>query len=107
MSLNLNHLAIVHAVAEEASVSRAADRLAELRGLERGELRIGASTTIAVYLLPAVFVAFRKAYPGVRLTVDIGNASEIEGRLLAGNLDVAMSEGEPDAAAFNATPFMT
>jgi DNA-binding transcriptional LysR family regulator len=164
MPLNLNHLAIVHAVAEEQSVSKAADRLmvsqpavskqlralerqagtplfdrlprgvrptqagalladyakrifalaaeaeerlAELRGLERGELRVAASTTIAVYLLPPVFVAFRKAYPGVRLAVDIGNASDVEERLLAGRIDVALSEGEPNAEEFDARPFMT
>ena len=149
MSINLNHLELVHAIVQEASVSKAADRLmvsqpavskqlrqmeralgtplfdrlprgvrptqagllladyagrifalaaeaeerlAELRGLERGELRVGASTTIAVYLLPPVFAAFRRAYPGVRLTVDIANATDPE-RLSAGGLDVALSEG--------------
>ena len=164
MSLNLNQLAVVHAVAAEASVSRAAERLmvsqpavskqlrelerqlgtplfdrlprgvrpteagrlladyarrifaladeaqerlAELRGLARGHLRVGSSTTIAVYLLPPVFVAFRQAYPGVRLTVDIANASEVEDRLAAGEIDVALSEGEPDAGRFDVGPFMT
>jgi DNA-binding transcriptional LysR family regulator len=92
----------IFALADEAQ-----ERLAELRGLERGQLRIGASTTIAVYLLPAVFVAFRTAYPGVRLAVDIVNAREVEDRLAAGAVDVALSEGEPDAAAFAVDPFMT
>jgi DNA-binding transcriptional LysR family regulator len=71
----------------------AEERLAELRGLERGELRIGQHDDRR-HLLPAVFVAFRKAYPGIRLTVDIGNASEIEERLTAGGI-VAAQRASP------------
>ncbi|MDB5295089.1 MAG: LysR family transcriptional regulator, partial [Phycisphaerales bacterium] len=91
----------VFALAREAE-----ERLAELRGLERGELRIASSTTIAVYLLPPVLVAFRHAHPGVRLFVDIVNATDVEARLAAGLADVALSEGEPDAAAVDARPFV-
>ena len=90
-----------------ALAAEAEERLAELRGLARGELRVGASTTIAVYLLPPVFAAFRRAHPGVRLVIDIANATEIGRRLSAGGLDVALSEGEPDPADFDATPFLT
>jgi len=39
--------------------------LEELRGLHRGRLSVGASTTIGVYLLPEIFVRFRQKYPGV------------------------------------------
>jgi DNA-binding transcriptional LysR family regulator len=85
----------------------AEQRLADLRGLQRGELRIGSSTTIAVYLLPSVFVAFRKAHPGVRLTVDIANTHEIQERLAAGDLDVALTEGQADERDFDVTAFMT
>ena len=163
-AMNLNHLAVVHAVATEQSVSRAADRLmvsqpavskqlrelekqldtplfdrlprgvrptqagamladyakrifdlaaeaeqrlAELRGLERGELRVGSSTTIAVYLLPPVFVAFRAKFPGVKLTVDIANTHDIQDRLAAGLIDVAMTEGDAGEAEFLVEPFMT
>ncbi|HEX8914915.1 MAG TPA: LysR family transcriptional regulator, partial [Humisphaera sp.] len=92
----------IFALADEAEL-----RLAELRGLERGTLRVGASTTIAVYLLPPVFVAFRKAYPGVTLAVEIDNATGVAERMAAGTIDVALSEGEADDGAFDATPFMT
>lgn len=87
--------------------AEAEQRLADLRGLQRGELRIGSSTTIAVYLLPPVFVAFRKAHPGVRLTVEIANTQEIQERLEAGELDVALTEGQADERDFEVSTFMT
>jgi DNA-binding transcriptional LysR family regulator len=90
-----------------ALAAEAEQRLAELRGLERGELRIGSSTTIAVYLLPPVFVAFRKAYPGVKLTVDIANTHDIQDRMAEGKIDVALTEGDADEADFEVSPFMT
>jgi DNA-binding transcriptional LysR family regulator len=92
----------IFALSDEAEL-----RLAELRGLERGELRVGASTTIAVYVLPPVFAAFRQAYPGVKLAVEIDNATGVEERLAAGTIDVALSEGEHDPAEFDLRPFMT
>src|SRR6202000_3211618 len=38
----------------------AEDAMAEMRGLRRGTLAIGASTTIGVYILPDVLVRFRQ-----------------------------------------------
>ena len=38
-----------------------------LRGMERGTLRIGASTTPASYLLPYLIAAFQRRYPDVTL----------------------------------------
>src|SRR5688572_3411728 len=50
------------------AAERAAEaELAELSGLMRGRLSIGASTTIGGYLLPPVFGAFNRAYPRVKL----------------------------------------
>src|SRR5437773_2733859 len=45
-------------------IERAAEHeLRELRGLERGLLRVGASTTIATYLLPPLLGAFHSGHP--------------------------------------------
>ncbi|MDE1184184.1 LysR substrate-binding domain-containing protein [Paraburkholderia sp.] len=62
-----------------------------LRGLERGTLRIGASTTPASYLLPYLIAAFRQRHPEVALLTSDGNTSEIVGAL--GTIDIAMIEG--------------
>src|SRR5450755_4421908 len=49
-------------------VERTAElELRELRGLKRGVLRIGASTTIATYMLPPILGRFHARYPRVRI----------------------------------------
>lgn len=64
-----------------------------LRGLERGTLRIGASTTPASYLLPYLIADFRQRYPDVVVTTENGNTAEIVAAL--GSLDIALIEGPP------------
>ena len=62
--------------------------LAELEGLERGYLRLGASSTPGIYLLPSVVALFRERYPGVELSLTIGNSQQIEERVLKNELDL-------------------
>lgn len=62
-----------------------------LRGLERGTLRVGASTTPASYLLPYLVAAFHRRYPDVKLETTSGNTSDVVGML--GALDIALVEG--------------
>ncbi|BAN23283.1 LysR family transcriptional regulator [Caballeronia insecticola] len=62
-----------------------------LRGLERGTLRIGASTTPASYLLPYLIAAFHKRFPDVVVTTIDGNTADIVAAL--GALDIALVEG--------------
>ncbi len=62
-----------------------------LRGVARGTLRIGASTTIASYLLPYLIAEFHRRYPQVEVQTAGGNTGEIVASLAS--LDVAMIEG--------------
>ncbi|MFX1762128.1 LysR family transcriptional regulator [Paraburkholderia sp. A1RI-2L] len=62
-----------------------------LRGLERGTLRIGASTTPASYRLPYLVAAFHRRYPEVKLDTASGNTTDIVAML--GELDIALIEG--------------
>jgi DNA-binding transcriptional LysR family regulator len=62
-----------------------------LRGLERGTLRIGASTTPASYLLPYLIAGFRRLHPDVTLHTIDGNTADIVAAL--GSLDVGLIEG--------------
>ena len=48
-----------------------------------GELRLGASTTIAQYLLPPALARFTARFPGVRVSVLSGNSGQIELVLVA------------------------
>jgi DNA-binding transcriptional LysR family regulator len=62
-----------------------------LRGVARGTLRIGASTTIASYLLPYLIAEFQRRYPEVDVQTAGGNTGDIVASLPS--LDIAMIEG--------------
>jgi DNA-binding transcriptional LysR family regulator len=62
-----------------------------LRGLERGTLRVGASTTPASYVLPYLIAAFHRQYAEVRVETASGNTTDVVAML--GSLDLAMIEG--------------
>lgn len=85
----------LHARAHELfGVEHAAEReLRELRGLERGSLSVGASTTIATYLLPELLGSFHEANPAVVLRVASANTRSVARLLLARRIDVALVEG--------------
>lgn len=80
----------------EAEAERA---MRELRGLERGRLTLGASTTIGSYLLPTILGEFRRRYPAVELALTIDNTEGIRQRLLDRTLDLGLTEGAPPADA--------
>lgn len=67
----------------------------ELRGLTRGRLSLGASTTIGSYLLPTILGDFRRLHPAVELQLTIANTVEIKNRLIDRTLDLGLTEGTP------------
>ena len=78
-----------------ALAAEAERAMAEVRGLRRGHLAIGASTTIGVYLLPNLLGEYRRLYPDIDLQFDIANTEDIERRLADGTLDAGITEGLP------------
>lgn len=82
---------VVHAARLRESFREAHALRDAMRGLERGTLRVGASTTPASYLLPYLIAAFHKRYPEVSVTTIDGNTTEI--LMALGSLDIAIIEG--------------
>lgn len=78
----------IFALADE--VERALD---EMLHLERGHLAVGASTTIGTYLLPELLGGYKARYPQVMLFLAIANASEIEEKVLANQVEIGLVEG--------------
>ncbi|MBF0292609.1 MAG: LysR family transcriptional regulator [Nitrospinae bacterium] len=58
-----------------------------------GKLRLGASTTIANYILPYRLGGFKKKYPLAGIEMMVGNTSQIEQALLRGEIDLGLVEG--------------
>jgi len=83
----------------------AEEELASLRGLERGILRVGASTTVATYFLPAILAQFHAQHPGVRMRVLSANTRAVARKLLEGRLDIALVEGPVQHDRISVTPW--
>lgn len=78
----------IFALAEAAEAA-----MSELADLEGGRLAVGASTTIGIYMLPQLLGRYKTKYPKIEISLDIGNADDIQSKLLANRLDVALVEG--------------
>ncbi|HTE52077.1 MAG TPA: LysR substrate-binding domain-containing protein [Kofleriaceae bacterium] len=67
--------------------------VAELAGLDRGEVRIGAGATVCSYLLPGPLAEFRRRHPGVRFRLREAFPDEIRGAVDAGDIDLGVVSG--------------
>lgn len=76
-----------------AAERAAEEEIASLRGLSGGSLHVGASTTIATYLLPPILNAFQRQHPAIRLRVTSANTHDVATDLVDGVVDVALVEG--------------
>lgn len=61
-------------------------------GQTEGELRLGASSTIAQYLLPPILARFTARFPGVRVSVVSGNSGQVEQALEEHAVDLGLVE---------------
>ncbi len=59
----------------------------------KGPLSVGASTTVAVYLLPQVFYDFSKNYTEAQIHLSVSNTEKILNELLQGTIDIGIVEG--------------
>ena len=84
-----------HARALFALESQTENALTALRDVDGGTLRIGATTTLANYVLPPLLGEFRRQFPRVTLTLERANSRAIEAKLADYALDVAFIEGLP------------
>ena len=82
-----------HAKRIATTVASVRDALDQLRGLQRGSLVIGASTTPGIYVLPAVVAAFWQKYPGVEVSLRIANSRLIEEQVRADEVDLGVVGG--------------
>ncbi|MDQ2776014.1 MAG: LysR substrate-binding domain-containing protein [Acidobacteriota bacterium] len=86
----LNHAVQLARLAEEAE-----NGLAQLRGEASGELVLGASTTIAQYVLPPRLAAFARRFPAIHLRVASENTEHIVEGVASGRFGLGLIEGPP------------
>ena len=75
------------------AVENAQSAIDELRGLERGTLRIGASTTPGMYLVPQLIARFNDRYPKIAIHLGIKDTQQIEESVLRNEFDFGFVGG--------------
>src|SRR5579862_4626128 len=81
-----------HARAILAEERAAEESMHALRGLSRGSLRIGASSTIATYILPSFVQQFSVQHPAIELTLQTARSRAVAGALVEQQLDIGLIE---------------
>jgi DNA-binding transcriptional LysR family regulator len=69
-------------------------RMKEMSGQMAGPLLIGASTTIADFLLPAVLAEFKSRNPGIVPRLIVANSELVQDRVAERSLDLGFIEGD-------------
>jgi len=72
----------------------------------KGEFRIGASTTVSLYVLPKVFSLFHKQYPNILILLKNRNSENILKALLNKEIDLAVVEQHYKGNPYQSTFFM-
>lgn len=71
-------------------LDEAAVAIDQLKGLERGTLKVGGSTTVGIYVLPSALGAFKRRHPHLKISLEIGSREHLQEKVLRGDLDLAV-----------------
>lgn len=86
-----------------ARAAAAETLLTDLAGLKRGALSLAASQTIGNYWLPPLMQRYQERYPGIALSLRIGNTEQVANWVHETSADLGLIEGEIDDPALAAT----
>ncbi len=74
--------------------------------LAKGQLKLGASTTVALYILPRILSSFHQKFPNVQISLLNRNTDTIVKALLDQDIDVGIVEGKNKISSILYQPFM-
>lgn len=73
----------------------------------KGQLKLGASTTVALYIIPKILSAFHQEYPEVKISLLNRNTDTIVKALADQDIDIGIVEGKKKNSAILYEPFVT
>jgi DNA-binding transcriptional LysR family regulator len=85
-----------------AAVDRARERMHEVSTGAVGRIRLGASATPGLYLLPPLLMKYRAAHPTYDLEFHIGAVDDVADRVIRNDLDMAVIAGRPPTSELRA-----
>ncbi len=89
-----------------AAIDRARERMHEVSSGAVGRIRLGATATPGLYLLPALLTEYRAAHPTFDLEFQIGSVDEISERVIRNDLDMAVITGHPPTTELRTKPLI-
>ncbi|MCC7417287.1 MAG: LysR family transcriptional regulator [Acidobacteria bacterium] len=89
------------------AVDRAHERMQEVARGEIGRIRLGATSTPALYLLPPLLAGFRREHEGYDLRFEIGPMHALAERVARNDLDMAIVAGTLRSAELQARTLST
>jgi DNA-binding transcriptional LysR family regulator len=82
-----------------------AQAMADLREGRQGRLRVVATTTVGIYVVPRLLGLYHERHPGVEVSLEVANWERTCERLFAGEADVAVAGPHPEPR-LQMQPFM-
>lgn len=71
----------------------AEEEMAELKGLSRGEVRVGIPPMMSAYFFPRIIMKFRERYPALKVVVSGEGAASIQNLIAKGDIDMGVIAG--------------
>jgi DNA-binding transcriptional LysR family regulator len=75
------------------ALDNARQAIKDFQGLEQGSLRIGASTTPGMYLVPRIIAEFHSQHPKITIRLSIKNTGQVEEGIIKNEFDLGFVGG--------------
>lgn len=87
----------LHAQGILQGVSNAKQEIADLRGLLKGEVRVGLTPMLSSFFFPKIISSFTSSHPGLKISISGDSAWSIQRKIESGELDIGVIAGQvPD-----------
>ena len=90
-----------------AAMDDALHAVEELQGLERGTVRVGASTTPGMYLIPRTIALFKQRYPKIDVHLAVKDTRQIEEGVIRNEFDFGFVGGHLAGDEVEVLPWIT
>lgn len=85
---------LLHAQGILQGVSNAKQAIADLRGLLKGEVRVGLTPMLSSFFFPKIISSFKLSHPGLKISISGDSAWSIQRKIESGELDIGVIAGE-------------
>lgn len=85
---------LLHAQCILQGISNAKREIADLRGLLKGEVRVGLTPMLSSFFFPRIISSFKLSHPGLRISISGDSAWSIQRSIGSGELDIGVIAGE-------------